>query len=285
MLTPSVIWFMICSEYFPRSGFAQKDIPQSVKETFNKIKDIVPDFPQRITKANNKPESTQKFASDALESLLIESFSQGIKYYAGGSMLSLSGKSLSTSSARAPNPVVKANYGEEDDQWLMETRRYIYDSFKKMQKESLLPVLNYDITQNLDLLSKIDLQDLISLYEKELYEVLSENEKRQGQLEKTVTNTLMEEEMINSLEFDPNDPVSDIKLTFPEDEKFIALMERRQNDAKPSNNEKKPGTGQEGMKTLQKSRPETKLEDMVCQICNDGDYTDDNLIVFCSVSF
>lgn len=282
-----MVWFLICTDYFSRRDFLNKEANQVVQETFERIQTIAPEFMQRIAKANMRAEPAQKFPSDELEFLIIQTMSEGIKDYKRRELSN--GNFKGATSIRPPTSTAKIAYTEEDDEWLMETRRYIYDSFKKLQEEGIIPGLTYyDIMGNLDLLSKIDLEDLITLYEKELNTVLQDNEKNEAQLKENISRMMEEEVLINNLEFDANDTIADIKLTFPEDEKFIALMERRQNDVKPGSSEDKSvsfkkGQGQEGAKTTKKCRTDKVLEDAVCEICNDGDYSDDDLIVFCSV--
>lgn len=257
-----------------------QDPKELIREVYEKIRSISPDFIQRITKNSSKPETMEKLASDDFELLLIRSLSQGIKLY-GNDIFS--NDALSSLPGMKPlHAHEKSPYNDEDDYWLIETRRYIYEGFKKLQKDRLLPVLNYDIMENLGLLSKIEIDDMITLYEKDLRDLFIDNERRQSELERNAYEELKTEETVMNLDFDPNDVMSDIKLTFAEDEKFIALMERRQNDPKPVSIDGKAFNGQEGTKTVQKSR-KTILEDMVCQVCNDGDYTEDDLIVFCSV--
>ena len=281
ILTPSIIWYLICSSFFPRDLFATKDAKQVLSEAFEKIRGLAYDFALKLPKTGLRPDITQKHITE-FELLLIQSLGQGIKYYSNG--IVNNDAAMNSANARAPYLREKQSYTEEDDQWVMETRRYIYDGFKKLQEEKLLPALNYDIMQNLNLLSKIDAEDLIKLYEKELKDISTDNERRQSHLESEMLGALGEEKMIHELSFDAEDIMSDVKLTFPEDEKFIALMERRQNDMRLMSQEGKKSVGQEGTKTAQKCRP-TSLEDFICQVCNDGDFTDDNKIVFCSVSY
>jgi len=284
-VTPAVIWFCICANYFPRNAFIGKDIHQLVQETFEKMKEIVPDFTQRILKYQVKPDSGIKpLADDDIDSLFLQSLSQASKEYT--SNLPHNEHKTVATNLRTPNANQKTAYTEEDDEWIIETRRFIQDSFTKLQQENLIPFFSEeDIKNKPDLLWKIDLEDLINLYEKYLYTQEVTNDDTKVSLEQKVIKTMEEEDIINKLEFDPNDTTCDIRLVFPEDEKIVALMERRQSD---NNNRNSASTEQqppekEGQKTTQKTRGKSSQEDTVCQICNDGDYTDEDNIVFCSV--
>ena len=51
-----------------------------------------------------------------------------------------------------------------------------------------------------------------------------------------------------------------------------------------NNNEKKESNPKSNNNTTQASKTHKVIkDDIVCQVCNDGDYSEDNMIVFCSV--
>ena len=287
LLTPTVIWFIILSSYFPRSGFAHKNNKEFIHGRFEKLKNYMPDVPQRISKLTIKNEVIEKPAQTEAETIFHANFSKSIKYWVESFRNNDYVKKIM--SPRVINTVSKNNYTLDDDIWLMEIRRFLFDNYKRLEEMGSLQAENVDIVNNPGILSKLDLQDAIQLFEKELYDVITENEKRLNALETRIFEALEQEDMINKLNFDPSDCIADLRLRFPEDDAFIIQLEKKQNEIKDytravsidpnAAQSKGKSTNQTGMK-----QPHVYVEDMACQICNDGDYTDDDLIVFCSVS-
>jgi len=242
----------------------------------------MPDVPQRLSKTVMKEETIEKMPTTEFENNVVTSFGKAIKYrvetYRNNDFVK------KVMSSRVINYANQEKYTSEDDLWNMEIRRYLYDHFLELQEQNFLKVGNFDYFQNPKLLTKIDLQELITLYEKDLYDVINENEKGLTLLEEKVFRALEEEE-IHKVAFDPTDCIVDLRLRFPEDDMYISYLERKQNESKDVIRTIPPDAHQGAGKSnnMNTTHPRIILEDMVCQICNDGDYTDDDLIVFCSV--
>lgn len=281
--TPNVYWFLINAEYFPRNTFAHKNNKESIHNRLYRLKGFTPDIPQRLTRADLKSDVIQPKPIETSEHMQVSSFSKAIKH----STEVVRANNLAAS--RNINHVHKPNYTNEDDEWMIEMRRFIYENYTALQQEN-----NDSKPENFDILSKIDLQDLILLYEKDLYGIVSHNEKEIDAIETNISDFIEQEEPLRKLNHDLQDSLVDFKMKFPEEEAFISYLEKKQNEAKdtakpaqPMPNEShgskggKKGPGSMGRKTNTK----VKLEDAICQICNDADYSDDDLIVFCAVTF
>lgn len=290
------MWFLICANYYPRHVFAHKNYKELVHQKFEYLKSFALEVPQRVSKDALKMETIERRNPTDMENILISSFSKAIKYsldtYKSNDYLK------KVVSARSVNTIELQAYTPQDDEWVMEIRRYIFDNYSSLQEQSFLRTGGYEVFENLDVLSKIDLQDLITLYEKEYYEVLVDNEKMLKDLEKSIFKSLGEEESLNRIHVDLTDSLADLRINFPENMAFIDLLERKKNEYKEmtrkitlenlqkeiaaaNNNQGHKTTGR---KSVNKAKPEATNEDFICQICNGEDYTDDDLIVFCSVS-
>lgn len=275
---------MICAKFFPRAAFAHKNPKEFFCQRIDKVKSFIPDITERLTKLDIKNEIIQKNSLTENELIFIDSIRKAIK--ATSSAYTTNDYLKKTMSSRTIKSTPKALYNYEDDEWVMQTRRYLYDGFQNLKEANAFEGVELELPKNSDLMSKIDLQDLITLYEKDLYESALDNEKLLESLEQNVVQTLEEEERFNSLKIDPDSGIVDLKVDFPEDEQFISMLEKKlfesKDLAKVSLPESTIGKSA-GNKRAYKFKPKI-IDDMVCYVCNDGDYTDDDLIVFCSVN-
>jgi len=279
--TPNVYWFLINAEYFPRNTFAHKNNKDSIHNRLYRLKGFTPDIPQRLTRLDLKSEVIHvKPVVEASEHMHLSSFSKAIRH----STETIRANNLAAS--RTINHVHRPNYTMEDDEWMIEMRRFIYENYTALHEN------NDSKPENFDLLSKIDLQDLILLYEKDLYGIASHNEKEIDAIETKISDLIQQEEPLRKLNHDLQDSLVDFKMKFPEEEAFISYLEKKQNEAKetakpaqPMPNESHASKGgKKGPGSMsRKTNVKVKLEDAICQICNDADYSDDDLIVFCAV--
>ena len=167
---------MFCANYFPRSTFANKNPKEFIHHRLEKLKAYVPEIPERIAKSDINIESILKCSFTEYESIFLDSFRGATKAY---SETYVNGDfSRKTISPRAISMLPKQEYDTDDDEWIMQNRRYIYDNFMKLEEKGLFQMnLDKPLIDDPDLSRKIDLQDLISFYEKDLYDVMIENEK------------------------------------------------------------------------------------------------------------
>ena len=284
--TAPVIWFMICGNYFPRNLFANKNPKEAIHQRLEKLKSFMPDVPERITKNDLKNEIINKNNTNEHETIFLDNFHNDIKAYSSSN---LSNDYLKrTMSARAVNSTARPAYTSDDDEWLAKTRYFIFESYQNLQGNKTIDMEIENQDPDINLLAKMDIQNLIDLYEKELYESNISNEKVLEDLEKKVLEGVETEEIVNRQKYDTGNSLLDLKVDFPEDENFIGLLEKKQNEMKEI---EKKACLENGKQTIggksacgSKFKPKILVDDMVCFVCNDGDYTDDDLIVFCSVS-
>jgi len=295
ILTPHAFWFLTCANYFPKHAFSHKNNKEQIFQKFEYLRNYSLEVPQRLSKDCMKIDTIERQPTNDLENLLLTSISKAVKYSLDAYKSSDFMKKVITS--RAVNTYELPEYTVKDEEWTMEIRRFIYDSFISLQEQQFLRAGNFDPFQNPNLLSKIDIQDLVSMYEKDYYNLTIENESHLRELEKRISKQLSEEESVNKLHFDPTDSLADLRFKFPENTIFISLLEKKKKEEKEVNGSANALEASEQGRTASKTAQSTKTvarnhglttteansEDSVCQICNGEDYTDDDLIVFCSV--
>lgn len=163
----------------------------------------------------------------------------------------------------------KADYSTEDDQWLLELRSKVIDFAAHSA--------NVDWTDSIDTVRKVELADLVLILENDLAEVSKTNKTNFSLLKERVREDIQQKSFLYPKDMDLEDPLVDLKVKIPEEESYISLLEEKQLE----NRDNMKATEKESVVA---KRPITVTNDADCQICNDGDYTDDNNIVFCSVS-
>jgi len=291
-MTANVIWFMINANYFPRNAFTRRNFEDCVHKNLDKIKSFVPEVTERITKDDLKTEIKLE-NQDNSENLYLEKLKKSIQ----GVPETLTRTSSSRNAENKKNKIEensissnsKQTYTSEDDEWLMKTRNFIYNCYTQCETPNNGTMeIEAESIENPSLLSKIDLQDLIKLYEKDLVEVNKDTNAMLGEFEKKVVESLNEEMPLNKLKHDYGNCLVDLKLNFPEDELFLAYLEKKQNEGRDLKSASTVNPGLTGGKSAcnnpsSKHKERILIDDMVCYVCNDGDYTDEDLIVFCSV--
>ena len=273
---------MICKDYFPHGSFIKYDIDEIVQIQKDKIKSLPFVVPQRINKVTLKTETI--FKGELMEMQLNE-FNKLIKSLRHD-LDQKNKKEIETMTLNERKfTITPHNNIFEDDIWILSNRISLLDFFREQytdkQKEENLPKVAQD--DLIDYVSKIDLHDMISLYESELYNTIMKNENYFSNLKSKMKNEIeIEKPLINQNQLDINDVLIDLKIKLQEDEQFLNMLEKRQSELKEQTKiqvGKEPAQHNNGLKI----KPRVILEDMVCQICNDGDYAEDDLIVFCAV--
>ena len=273
---------MICKDYFPHGSFIKYDIDEIVQIQKDKIKSLPFVVPQRINKVTLKTETI--FKAELMEMQLNE-FNKLIKSLRHD-LDQKNKKEIETMTLNERKfTITPHNNIFEDDIWILSNRISLLDFFREQytdkQKEENLPKVAQD--DLIDYVSKIDLHDMISLYESELYNTIMKNENYFSNLKSKIKNEIeIEKQLINQNQLDINDVLIDLKIKLQEDEQFLNMLEKRQSELKEQTKiqvGKEPAQHNNGLKI----KPRVILEDMVCQICNDGDYAEDDLIVFCAV--
>ncbi len=288
---------MICANYFPKHAFTHKNNKENVHHKLEGLKSYSFEVPQRLAKDCMKTDNIEPQPVSDSGNAFLGSLSKGVKQLLDAYKSSDYNKKVLTS--RAASTIDVPEYTAKDAEWTVETKRYILDNFVNLQEQGLI---EDSVPESADLLSKIDLQDLMTLYEKDYYDLAVENEISLKELEKQVGKQMVEEEYINKLHFDNTDSLADLRLKFPENTVFISLLEKKKNENKDANGQpigevkgdqarkssKSVNVGSKSTKTVNRAginnETEAAVEDSVCQVCNGEDYNDDDLIVFCSVS-
>jgi len=302
-MSPHALWFMICANYFPKHAFTHKNNKENVHHKLEGLKSYSFEVPQRLPKDCIKNDNIEPHVPTESDNAFLASLSKGVKQLLDAYKSADYNKKVVTS--RAANTYEIPEYTAKDAEWTIETKRYILDNFQNLQEQGFIDEYGQHGMQNPGLLSKIDLQDLMTLYEKDYYDLAVENEITLKELEKEVGKQMIDEEYINKLHFDNTDSLADLRLKFPENTVFISLLEKKKNEIKDVNGQP-VGEGRTGGEQARKSSKSSKsvnvsskstktvtraginneteaaVEDSVCQVCNGEDYNDDDLIVFCA---
>lgn len=165
----------------------------------------------------------------------------------------------------------KVHYTSQDDEWILQMRssfnEYIYSNFQ------------IDYSQQADVVKKINLGDMISLMEDDLEGLKEKNSQKLNKLRNIVTESMEKEALFFPKTQDFEDPLADMKFKIPEEESYLSFLEKKQVEGK-DHTKTEEADDKHGVSN---KRPKVSIDDVVCQVCNDGDYTDEDLIVFCSV--
>ena len=177
-------------------------------------------------------------------------------------------------SKRKLEPEFQQNYKSADDEWILEVRQSVCEFAQSK--------LGQDLTEQLNVVKKVDLNDLIQLQEEKLSYISLENEQRLAKLKEYVMGTSEQEKWALKCCLPPEDPLVDLKLRLIEEESFLSLLEKKQIESKDvyvrQVDSSTTGTGS----TI---KPKVSNDDLLCFVCNDRDYSDNDLIVYCAVSF
>lgn len=141
--------------------------------------------------------------------------------------------------------------------------KFVYDHFNDL------------FIQEIKGLNKLDLEQIDEEYQVQLDEVAHRNKSTLATLE-TDTKRLKQLDLL-----EPSDALlKDIFGLCKEEQEYIENIQNAQQTQDNDSNVQKT-LGKQHVHNVHKKED---LEDAVCQICNDGDYQDDNQIVFCAVS-
>ena len=257
-------------------------VDEILKTQKDKIKSLQLVVPQRINKAILKMETIIKPELNDTEVNKLNTLIKFLKNHLDSKAkeietITLNERKLTTN--------LKNNYTTEDDLWILSNKIYLLNFFEDhyidKQKEGAAPKIIQE--ELIDYISKIDLNDMISLYESELYNTMIKNDTYWNNLKLKMKNEIEKEKLlIEHNQLDINDILIDLKLKLQEDDQYLNMLEKRQSELKEQT---KIQAGKEPVQynSALKVKPQVVIEDMVCQICNDGDYAEDDLIVFCSV--
>ena len=168
------------------------------------------------------------------------------------------------------------SYTMQDDEWLLQMRIMI--------NEYSQSTLQIDCRDSQSIFKKLDISDMLTLIEKEVSQQNEKNEERWSNLKRTVKSTIGKEEIFLSANQNLDEVLIDLKSKIQEEDNYLYFLERKQIECKEFPRSLKP-PAQEKNGGFSEKRPKASGEDVVCQVCNDGDYTEEDLIVFCSVGF
>lgn len=131
---------------------------------------------------------------------------------------------------------------------------------------------------------KIKLDFLISELEDQYSEIKKTNEEGIKKLENDFHNE--KNTIFEDIKENPNNILNDLEVVKKEEEDFLNYLENKQQDLFffEDENQKETELNLDTIDFPAKTRKILK-DDIVCQVCNDGDYSEDNLIVFCAVIY
>lgn len=261
---------MLCSQYFPRIPFIKHTPYELYNLKLDQLKSIPNEFPIRIPKVFNPEDIMGSVELNPEEKKDLEALSRLLAQETRDNQQRVPVSKYH--SKRKLEPEYIAKYKSSDDQWILESRQVALDF--AMSK------LNKDLSDHVNVVKKFDLNDLIVLEEAQLYDLSVVNENRLAKLRESLINAAENEKWMKECCVSANDPLVDLKLRVPEEENFLAYLERKQIESKDLSARLAEGSAQANGKT----KPKVPTEDLVCLVCNDRDSNDNDLIVFCSVT-
>lgn len=267
-MTGAGFWFYLCSQYFPRAPFTKHTITQLFEEIDEELEEIALDSQQpKIAGRRATMSKGESKALSDLETKQLARFRGAIKDKIRS--FKLSGWATSSCSEAKHHGEIKSVYDIEDDQWLLELRALV--------NEFAIKNIAADWSDNLNLMKKIELTDLITVLETEQSDKARQNKEKLDALKRAAKEVVEEESVLCPKKQDLEDLLVDIRVKFPEEESYLSYMDQRQRN--PKTHRKIAVEGKLSLKALKALAAECD-----CQICNDGDYTEGNKIVFCSVN-
>ncbi|EAS02021.2 PHD zinc finger protein (macronuclear) [Tetrahymena thermophila SB210] len=193
------------------------------------------------------------------------------------------------------NAKIEANNSNEEEKLDEEETKITNNdeeiSIRKQDKQNKLLVQRLDIQKPkernfnqeeiLKALKKQDLDEIISLYQYHLFQQEKEVKNMVENLKKNMQKDIENEKLIYTpQELDMNDILVDIHYQNSMEQEYLNFLENKQQFIDFESERQNQNQNQKKQHTKQHEK--IVMEDMACQICNDGDYTDDDLIVFCS---
>lgn len=265
-------WFYVCAEYYPKAPFIQNSLDQLFSSREESLKALQAEFCTRVSKAVRRLEAKDRSGMKEDEKQL---------YATIGAILKK--KEVEFENSELNNPLLqnlpldtayKSDYTLADDQWILELRALAH-SF-------VLRSTGIDCAGKVNVLKKIELSDMITILENERAEYDQKNAKNLESLKVKAREELKTEALFFPQNLDSEDIFTDLKVRLPEEENYISFLEKKQIEG--SNAPAANLNDKESKQNTSNKRPRANSEDIVCQVCNDGESADENPIVFCSVS-
>jgi len=275
LFTPNVFWFILCFLYFPRNAFARKNIREFIHHRFQKLSDPQFNVIQRIQKEQFPDFSPPIIVQDEI----VQQFMKAAKAY--NDSIRTNDYLQKICCPKAMKVVPRPNYTSQDDEWLIQIRRFIFENYTKLQENGYLGVENNNnVYENVDSILNIDLQEVIGFYERNLYQLKAKTDKRLVVLENQVYKILENETHLFKNDFEANDCIVDLAMKFPEEENYLKLLEEIQNL------EEEEEIESVGVEAVQTQKTKTTNNDhhlsyhseKICDICNEGDTEGESII-------
>ena len=277
--SPSSFWFMTCSQYFPKLFKAQfNDKIDLLKETVENHKGYRPilipsNNSQMLAHTNSQEEQggILNWLENPKKKDRVENANKG--QIDIGEVL---GFKTGPNSERCIETQEVNYYPDETSYSVLFFRKFLVTEHKKEFPE----VANQDAFQaTRD--SSID--DIINKLEDQVSNIQEERAGLWSNLLNKANNYL---NILNEDDDQPKNKKSvdfDLRQATAEEDLYLDYIEyRRQYRISYAPYLVDPELSRTGGKSANMKQTTLKNEDQVCQVCNDGDYTDTNLIVYCS---
>eukprot|EP01017_Pseudomicrothorax_dubius_P031866 TRINITY_DN4114_c0_g2_i6.p1 TRINITY_DN4114_c0_g2~~TRINITY_DN4114_c0_g2_i6.p1 ORF type:complete len:443 (-),score=68.49 TRINITY_DN4114_c0_g2_i6:812-2140(-) len=281
-MTPTCFWFMICCNYLPRRIFIQKSPEKLYNDAFKALSELKVEVPiqigKRITNRSDFEDEVQNALKDAYSQdfLLKEEIGNKLSEYLAETHVN--GESSRHQKVELEK-VVKNEYDQEDDEALIEMRSQLL-SFGRDR----LHVQEDDSSMLLRCMGNLPLDNIIDLYQRELNILGKDQKKRRKTLLETMKDDIQNESIFIDPDIIHDDVLDDLFHLTQTEREYLSHLETKQHEIRrtePESESPRPGEASNaGLKVHRNSQPQQ--EDFACQICNEGDYTEDDLIVFCS---
>lgn len=292
-LTVMSFWFLVCCQYFPKFDPAFFDyILTKTKKILDK-KNLKVDFmfkkqfKKKIKKSlfieNLKKSADERLKQEAkdLDYSEIEALAKELAAKIGFEGEEEVNKEISN------NINYKKKYSIDQDISLNKITRYLekrYGNLLENKSESRL--------KNLCVLKKLPLDCMINSLGEDL-KVQEEQRNKDLEILRSSVKEATREESYFEGTYDPSHALKDLFPRFNEELEFLDRLEENQHNSYGENKNVASKVQNQKNNNIQCSglgiRPSTscghehkKSDDYDCQICSDGDYSEDNLIVFCA---
>lgn len=173
--------------------------------------------------------------------------------------------------------VYKASYTQEDDVFILEMRSFIFKNLPKFWVD-FRKTCSEKEKQPFDLSKarSISLENAIILLQNEIKVIQNQNLILFERLARNFNNEKKNMEIFNCNNdyINSKEVLQDLFFFNDAEEQFLTYLENKQ-----QSNELLKDTKNGSQRDVK------YVEENACQICNEGDYFDDNLIVFCSVKY
>lgn len=318
-MTSTSYWFLVCAQYFPRNAYAGKTPGDILEENFRKLNQIPLDVILKLDRKSLKKlgpiEEPGPYSSLPLNRQLQNEVSGRYSEYLRSKTTAGNDKSQNNIQPEC-NMFYKQEYSILEDEYLIEMRKFLLDvgqnklNVKVDDQASLLRAVASAGAQN-------NLENIINVLQTELNEVACSNYDKKLSLLANMRRDLGSEQLfLNAMEStslsDQENILCDLQSLTDAEKEYLSMLENNQSEPLPI----KKGNSLAGDTPVERVNPEelpdqaprddkpdgednnganntggglglrrrgvNVVEDFVCQICNDGDYTDDDLIVFCA---